>query len=124
MREPAEGGVRKICLTNGSAQTTSAFLQRTGLEAYIERVVSPAEVKSWKPPARVYHHGRTRRARTPGGAGRGVCLGLPRRQAGGADHRMGEPAGGPLRGLFIPADVTGTDLVEVAHRLLALPPAS
>jgi len=42
MRALAEGGVRMICLTNGSATTTAAFLHRTGLAAYIERVVSTA----------------------------------------------------------------------------------
>lgn len=126
MRTLAEGGVRMICLTNGSAKTTAAFLHRTGLEAYIERVVSTAEVKSWKPPARVYHHALD-------------VLDLPGRQVAlvavhawdchGA-KRAGLTTGwasrleGRYGGLFVPADVTGTDLGEVAHRLLALPPAS
>lgn len=56
MARLAEGGVRMMCLTNGAAETTSAFLRRSGLDRYIEAVASTAEVHSWKPPARVYHH--------------------------------------------------------------------
>ena len=52
----AGAGVRGCCLTNGSADTTAAFLARTGLEPHVERVISVAEAGSWKPPARVYHH--------------------------------------------------------------------
>jgi len=87
-------------------------------------------VKSWKPPARVYHHALD-------------VLDLPGRQVAlvavhawdchGA-KRAGLTTGwasrleGRYGRLFVPADVTGTDLGtdlgEVAHRLLALPPAS
>ena len=123
MRRLAEGGVRMICLTNGSADTTTAFLRRTGLESYIERVVATGEVGSWKPPARVYHHALD-------------VLGLPaERVALVAVHawdchgakRAGLTTGwasrleGGYGGLFAPADVIGADLVEIALGLLALP---
>lgn len=123
MRLLAEGGVRMVCLTNGAAETTSAFLRRTGLDGYIERVISTAEVNSWKPPARVYHHALE-------------VLDLPARQVAlvavhawdchGA-KRAGLTTGwasrleGRYGALFAPSDVTGADLVEVAHGLLALP---
>src|SRR5262249_22550297 len=56
MRRLAGAGVRVCCLTNGSADTTAAFLARTGLEPYVERVISVADAGSWKPPSRVYLH--------------------------------------------------------------------
>lgn len=123
MQELADAGVHMICLTNGAADTTQAFLTRTGLEGYIEQVVPTAAVSSWKPPARVYHHALD-------------VLGLPaERVALVAVHawdchgakRAGLTTGwasrleGAYGRLFTPADVTGTDLVEVARGLLALP---
>jgi 2-haloacid dehalogenase len=123
MRMLAEAGLRLCCLTNGSADATVAFLARTGLERYIERVISAAEVGTWKPPARVYHHAA-------------AVLGLPpARVALVAVHAWdchgGKRAGlvtgwasrleGHYGSLFAPADVTGADLTEVAGGLLALP---
>ena len=123
MARLAGAGVRMMCLTNGSADVTSAFLARAGLDRYIEAVASTAEVKSWKPPARVYHHALE-------------ILGLPaQRVALVAVHawdchgakRAGLTTGwasrleGRYGGLFAPADVTGADLAEVADGLLALP---
>jgi len=123
MRALADAGVRVCCLTNGSAEATAAFLARAGLERYVARVISAAEVGAWKPPARVYHHAAE-------------VLGLPAGQVAlvavhawdchGA-KRAGLTTGwaGRLEGrygsLFAPADVTGADLTEVARGLLALP---
>lgn len=53
----AAGGVRMICLTNGTAAMTEAFLCREGLDQYVEKVVATQELGTWKPPARVYLHG-------------------------------------------------------------------
>ena len=39
-------GARMCCLTNGRADTTAAFLARTGLERYVDRVISVADVGS------------------------------------------------------------------------------
>ncbi len=123
MRALQQAGVRMVCLTNGTTDTTTAFLHRTGLQGYIERVISTGEVDSWKPPARVYHHaldvldlpaervalvavhawdchGATRAGLTTGWAAR-------------SEHEYGR--------LFAPADVTDADLVEVATGLLRLP---
>jgi 2-haloacid dehalogenase len=52
----AAAGARLGCLTNGNAALTGAFVQRTGLGDYIERVISVEEVRTWKPPAAVYRH--------------------------------------------------------------------
>lgn len=121
MRALAEGGIRMICLTNGTAAGTEAFLRREGLDHYIERVVATQELQTWKPPARVYLHGA-------------AALGLPPdRVALVAAHawdchaakRAGLMAGwvsrleGQYGQIFTPADVVGADLVEVAEALLA-----
>lgn len=118
----AEGGIRMICLTNGTAAMTEAFLDRTGLRPYIEKVVATQELRTWKPPARVYLHGA-------------AALGLPpERVALVAAHawdchaakRAGLLSGwvsrleGEYGRIFAPPDVTGADLVEVAAGLLAL----
>jgi 2-haloacid dehalogenase len=123
MRALSEAGVRMICLTNGAATTTQGFLDRSGLAGYVEAVVATAELNTWKPPARVYLHGVSRLGLTPSqvalvavhawdchGAKRaGLLTGWAARAEGG----YGE--------IFAPPDVSGADLVEVAHGLLALP---
>lgn len=119
----ASAGIRLACLTNGTAQTTASFLARTGLDRYFDKVISAAEVGSWKPPARVYRHALD-------------VLGLPARQVAlvavhawdchGA-KRAGLTTGWASRAerdygdIFARPDVTGADLVEVADGLLALP---
>lgn len=123
MHRLAGAGVRLVCLTNGTAEATSAFLARAGLDRYVEKVISAAEVGSWKPPARVYHHAA-------------AVLGLPvQRVALVAVHAWdchGAKRAGLITGwasrlehsygaLFVPPDVTGADLTEVADRLVALP---
>jgi 2-haloacid dehalogenase len=122
MKTLAAGGVRMICLTNGNAEVTQAFLDRCGLAGYIEQVVATSEVNAWKPPAKVYHHGASR-------------LGLPPEQVAlvavhawdcHAAKRAGLMAGWAARAeggygeIFSPADVMGADLLEVAEGLLNL----
>lgn len=124
MSHLAENGVRMICLTNGTAAMTQAFLDRCGLAGYVERVVATAELNTWKPPAKVYLHGA-------------AALGLPPEQVAlvavhawdcHAAKRAGLMAGWAARleggygEIFVPADVTGSDLVDVAHGLVALGP--
>lgn len=123
MRRLRDAGVRVICLSNGGADATSAFLRRTGLADYVEHVVSAAEVKTWKPPARVYHHALD----VLGLQAEDVAMvavhawdchgakraGLTTGWAGRLEGRYGR--------LFAPPDVVGADLAEVADGLLALP---
>lgn len=123
MRMLAEAGVRVVCLTNGAASTTEAFLARTGLNAHVEQVIATAEVSSWKPPARVYQHALDRLGlRAEAVALVAVhawdCHGAKR--AGLTTGWAGRLEGG-YGSIFAPADVTGADLVEVARGLLALP---
>jgi 2-haloacid dehalogenase len=126
MRRLATSGVRVCCLTNGSADTTQAFLARTGLAPHVERVISVAEVGSWKPPARVYQHA----ADVVGLPAEGVALVAVHAWDCHGAKRAGLTTGwasrleGRYGSLFAPADVTGTDLTEVADGLLALPARS
>lgn len=123
LHQLATAGVRSVCLTNGSAEATSAFLARTGLNPLVERVISTAEVSSWKPPAKVYQHALRVLALPPdhvalvavhawdchGAKRAGLTTGWASRSEGGYGT------------LFAPADVTGADLIEVVQALLALP---
>jgi len=123
MRRLVGAGVRVCCLTNGSADTTAAFLARTGLEPYVERVISVAEAGSWKPPARVYHHAAYVLKLPPERVALVAvhawdCHGAKR---AGLTTAWASRLEGRYGSLFAPADVTGTDLAEVADGLLALP---
>jgi 2-haloacid dehalogenase len=126
MRRLADAGVQVCCLTNGSADTTSAFLARAGLEPYVERVISVAEVGTWKPPARVYRHAADALALPPE---RVALVAVHAWDCHGA-KRAGLTTGwasrleGQYGRLFAAADVTGADLTEVADGLLALPARS
>jgi 2-haloacid dehalogenase len=111
------------CLTNGSAEATAAFVARTGLERYVERVISVAEAGSWKPPARVYHHAAEVLGLPPGQVALVAvhawdCHGAKR---AGLTTGWASRLEGRYGSLFAPADVTGTDLAEVADGLLGLP---
>lgn len=123
MAKLVDAGVRVMCLTNGAADTTAAFLARTGLDRHVESVVSAAEVGTWKPPARVYRRALDALALP---AERVALVAVHAWDCHGA-KRAGLTTGWASRletrygNLFAPPDVTGADLVEVADRLLALP---
>ena len=125
MRLLAEHGIRLVCLSNGAARTTEDFLHRTGLASYVEQVLSVADVRSWKPPARVYHYAL---AKTDCGAEQVTLVAVHAFDCHGA-HRAGLATGwasrleGHYSEIFAPADVVGADLVEVARGLLSLPRA-
>jgi 2-haloacid dehalogenase len=125
MRLLADHGITMVCLSNGAARTTGDFLRRAALDGYIDQVVSVADVHSWKPPARVYHHALDRIGRP---AEEVALVAVHAFDCHGA-HRVGLTTGwasrleGHYATIFAPADVTGTDLVDVANGLLALPPA-
>lgn len=123
MSRLADGGVRMICLTNGTLDTTNDFLTRAELTRYVDRVVTVEQAGTWKPAAAVYHSAAE-------------TLGIPPdRMALVAAHAWdchGAKRAGCMTGwvsrfettygnLFAPPDVTGSDLVDVADRLLELP---
>jgi 2-haloacid dehalogenase len=122
MRLLAEQDIRLVCLSNGAAQTTQDFLDRTGLARYVEQVLSVADVHSWKPPPRVYRYALEK---TGSPAEQVALVAVHAFDCHGA-HRAGLTTGwasrleGHYADIFTPADVTGTDLVEVARGLLTL----
>jgi 2-haloacid dehalogenase len=116
-------GVPVAALTNGAAATTTALLERAGLDALVDRVISIDEVQTWKPAPAPYRHA----ADVMGVAPRRVAhVAVHGWDVHGA-HRAGLMTGwasrleGTFPAVFDPPDVTGGDLVEVADRLLALP---
>ncbi len=118
-----DAGVRIAALTNGSASNTRSLLERHGLAASFESVVSVDEMRTWKPQPAPYRYVADR-------------LGLDRnRVAMVAVHawdlhgarRAGLVTGWAARlertwaDVFVPPDVTADDLVGVADGLLGLP---
>ena len=118
-----DAGISVACLSNGTAETTTRFLERTGLDEHVGQVISVVDVQSWKPPARVYRYALERLGRS---AEKVALVAVHAFDCHGA-RRAGLTTGwaGRLEGhyadVFAPADVVGTDLVEVARGLLALP---
>ena len=118
----SEAGLRVACLTNGSAYLGSSFVNRSGLGALVDRVISVGEVYRWKPAGMVYRYATEVMGPTPdrmalvaahdwdchGAKRAGLTTGWVSRKAGG----FGAP--------FAPPDVVGEDLTEVAAKLLAL----
>ena len=84
---------RVACLTNGVGRSHLVVRRAGRARAAVDRVISVGEVYRWKPAGVVYLYAAEVMgvAPEPHGAGRGARLGLPRRQAGRADHRLGEP---------------------------------
>jgi 2-haloacid dehalogenase len=118
----SEAGLRVACLTNGSAYLGSSFVNRSGLGALVDRVISVGEVYRWKPAVMVYRYATEVMGTTPdrmalvaahdwdchGAKRAGLTTGWVSRKSGG----FGAP--------FAPPDVVGEDLTEVAAKLLAL----
>ena len=123
MRVLADAGMSIVCLTNGARESTEAFLDRSGLDQFVDKVVSVADVRMWKPPRAVYDYALS-------------CVGRPAADVAlVAVHAFdchGAHAAGLTTGwagrlekhyaeIFTRADVIGDDLVDVASRLIALP---
>jgi 2-haloacid dehalogenase len=120
----ADAGVRVACLTNGSAELASSFVDRAGLGSLVNRVISVGEVCRWKPARVVYLYAVEVMDVPPermalvaahdwdchGAKRAGLTTGWVSRNSGG----FGAP--------FAPPDVAGEDLAEVAAKLLALEP--
>lgn len=55
-----DAGIRIATLTNGSAEVTSALLERAGARHFVDKVISIDEIEHWKPhPAPYLHCART-----------------------------------------------------------------
>jgi 2-haloacid dehalogenase len=119
-----DAGVRVACLTNGTADLTSSFVNRSGLGSLVDRVITVGEVYRWKPAVVVYLYAAEVMGVPPdqmalvaahdwdchGAKRAGLTTGFVTRKTGG----FGAP--------FARPDVVGEDLTEVAAKLLALEP--
>ena len=119
-----DAGVRVACLTNGTADLTSLFVNRSGLESLVDRVITVGEVYRWKPAVVVYLYAAEVMGVPPdqmalvaahdwdchGAKRAGLTTGFVTRKTGG----FGAP--------FARPDVVGEDLTEVVAKLLALEP--
>ncbi|SFS99318.1 haloacid dehalogenase type II [Saccharopolyspora flava] len=123
MRVLTEAGISVVCLSNGTAETTSAFLERTGLAHHVEQVISVAEARSWKPPVHVYEHALERIGRAPHEVALVAVHAFDCHGAKRAGLTTGWAARleGHYAEVFTPADITGDDLVQVTQELTALP---
>ncbi|MGH9229923.1 MAG: HAD-IA family hydrolase, partial [Acidimicrobiales bacterium] len=116
-------GLAVAALTNGAAATTTALLDRAGLDGLVARVISIDEVQTWKPAPAPYRHAADVLGVQPG---RLALVAVHGWDVHGA-RRAGLVTGwasrreGVFPATFDPPDVTGADLVEVAGRLLDLP---
>jgi len=121
-----DAGLRVACLTNGSSFLASSFVNRSGLGALVDRVISVGEVYRWKPATVVYLYAAEVMGVPPermamvaahdwdchGAKRAGLTTGWVSRKAGG----FGAPFASP--------DVIGESLTEVVAKLLALEPRS
>jgi 2-haloacid dehalogenase len=122
----SEAGLRVACLTNGSAYLGSSFVNRSGLGALVDRVISVGEVYRWKPAGVVYRYATEVMGTTPDrmalvAAHDWDCHGAKR--AGLTTGWVSRKSGG-FGAIFAPPDVVGDNLTEVVDKLLALKPRS
>lgn len=125
MRVLTEAGMSMVCLSNGAAQTTLGFLQRTHLDRYVQQVIGVDEVRRWKPAGDVYTHA----LRSVDQPAEDVALVAVHAWDCHGARRAGLTTGWASRlerhypEIYEPPDVVGADLVEVAERLTELPAA-
>ncbi|MEV4643290.1 haloacid dehalogenase type II [Saccharopolyspora sp. NPDC049357] len=125
MRTLADAGISMVCLSNGTTETTTRFLEHNALDHHIDQVISVADVHSWKPPVRVYDHALSQIGRAPHEVALVAvhafdCHGAKR---AGLTTGWADRLEGVYSDVFIPADVVGHDLVDVAQRIATLPEA-
>ncbi|TDC93400.1 haloacid dehalogenase type II [Saccharopolyspora aridisoli] len=125
MRTLSEAGISMICLSNGTTETTTRFLEHNELDHHIDQVISAADVHSWKPPARVYDHALNAIGQAPHDVALVAvhafdCHGAKR---AGLTTGWASRLEGHYSDVFTPADFVGPDLIDVAQQLAALPEA-
>ena len=115
--------IRIFMLSNGSQASTRTLLQKAGLEAYVEQVISIDDIQCWKPRREIYLHVATEADVEPahislvaahawdvqGAMRAGLTGGWVKRE-----EQMVSPA-------LPPPHVQGNTLIETCQGLLALP---
>jgi len=119
----AAAGLRVFTLSNGAAASTRAFLDRAGVADLVEQVLSIDQVQAWKPAPAPYEFA-VARAGIP--AAQIALVAVHSWDIHGA-HAAGLTTGwcprleGRPTQAFAPADIVGTDLVDVVEQLTTLP---
>jgi 2-haloacid dehalogenase len=123
MQVLADAGIAIACLSNGAQETTEAFLDRSGLDRFVEQVISVADVARWKPPPQVYRYALDRIGRPAGEVALVAVHAFDCHGARAAGLTTGWAARHEVHygEVFNRADVIGDDLVDVAKALVALP---
>ncbi|MBS3804833.1 MAG: HAD-IA family hydrolase [Oleiphilaceae bacterium] len=122
LRRLSQAGITVGCLTVGNPDNTRRFLEGAGLAKFVDHVITAQDAGVWKPHPDIYRFA-AKQTNTPiermalvavhawdchgakrAGALAGWCARL--------EHEVGD--------VFLPADVSGEDLVEVADKLLTL----
>lgn len=118
----SQAGASIGCLTVGSPENTRRFLEGAGLSEFVDEVITAQGAGVWKPHPKIYHFA-AESMHTP--IERMVLVAVHAWDCHGA-KRAGALAGWCARleqrpgDVFLPADVTGENLVEVADKLLSL----
>lgn len=115
-------GVRIAALSNGATETTQALLQRAGLSPVVERVISVAEIRQWKPRRGPYLHA----ARVLGVMPAELALVATHAWDVHGAKCAGLFTGFVARGQSFPAtmaapDIIGQSLADVAREITAMP---
>ncbi|MBS3745777.1 MAG: HAD hydrolase-like protein [Wenzhouxiangellaceae bacterium] len=117
----SEAGASVGCLTVNSREKTRSFLEGAGLAGLVDHVVTAQEAGIWKPHPDIYRYA-AKRLDTP--LERLALVAVHAWDCHGA-KKAGAQAGWCARlecrpgDVFLPADVTGSSLVEVADKLMS-----
>jgi 2-haloacid dehalogenase len=122
LKKLSEAGVSVGCLTVNSPEKTRSFLEGAGLYEFVDQIVTAQDAGVWKPHPDIYRFA-AKHLDTP--IERLALVAVHAWDCHGA-KRAGALAGWCARleyepgDVFLPADVTGRDLVEVADKLMSL----
>lgn len=122
LRTLSQAGITVGCLTVGAPDNTRRFLDGSGLSGFVDQIITANEAGVWKPHPAIYRYA-AEQMNTP--IERMALVAVHAWDCHGA-MRAGAIAGWcarleqKLEDVFLPADVTGENLVEVADKLLAL----
>lgn len=122
LKKISEAGVSVGCLTVNSPERTRRFLEGAGLSGFVDYVVTSQDAGVWKPHPEIYRFA-AKRLGTP--IERLALVAVHAWDCHGA-KRAGARSGWCARlecqpgDVFLPADVTGNNLVEVADKLMSL----
>lgn len=122
LKKISEAGVSVGCLTVNSPDKTRRFLEGAGLSGFVDHVVTSQDAGIWKPHPEIYRFA-AKRLGTP--IERLALVAVHAWDCHGA-KRAGAVSGWCSRleykpgDVFLPPDVTGDSLVEVADKLMSL----